>query len=153
MAVTKDSHSQISNKCPPGLHFFPPQIHPECSLSRRKQDRPGESSSCVCRSPGPGHPGIPPPSGSHVLRKASPSCLGSLGFPRVGLGTEPWGWGWVYCCISLHKQATTLHPTSSSLTPPPQHQPKLPLSFLKQLTTNVQLNYTKMTSHTSEKNV
>ena len=84
LAVTKDSRSQISNKCPPGLHFFPPQIHPECSLSRRKQARPGESSSCVCRSPGPGHPGIPPPSGSHVFRKASPSCLGSPGFPRVG---------------------------------------------------------------------
>ena len=108
------------------------------------------SSSCVRRSPGPGHPGIPPPISSHVLRKASCSCLGSPGFLRVGKGMEPWRWGCVHCCISLHKQDTTLHAISSSLTPPPQHQPKLPSSFLKQITTIVQLNFTKMTSHTSE---
>ena len=110
------------------------------------------SSSCVCSSPGPGYPGVPPPISSHLPRKASCSCLGSRGFLRVGKGMEPWGWGCVHCCINLHKQDTTDTPCylqfSASTSPAPA---KAAFVFLE--TTILQLNFTKMTSHTSEKNV
>ena len=135
------------------MHFFPPQIHPECPLSRRKEERPGKPQHlCVqeSRTRSSWDPS------THQQPRAQKGFLFLPGLPGVSKGRKGDGALGMGLCALLHKSSQARHNTPCYLQfsdSTSQHQPKLPLSFLKQITTIVQLNFTKMTSHTSEKNV
>ena len=83
--VTKDSHSQISNKCSPGVHFFPPQIHPECPLSRKKEERPGEQQQ-LCAQESRTRSSWDP--STHQQPRAQKGFLFLPGLPRVSKGRK-----------------------------------------------------------------
>lgn len=144
------------------MHFFPPQIHPECPLSRRKEERPGKPQHlCVqeSRTRSSWDPS------THQQPRAQKGFLFLPGLPGVSKGRKGDGALGMGLCALLHKSSQARHNTpcylqfSDSTSPAPAKAAFvfffffLPLSFLKQITTIVQLNFTKMTSHTSEKNV
>ena len=128
------------------VHFFPPKMHPESPQGRRKEERPGKGQQSFVQEkviPRPLHPAIV---------RCSERLLMPAWAPRVSKGQgRGWSPGHVLRCTNHHKEATTApDPTWALWAQLPQHQPKLPLSFLKWKTSNVELNFTKTTSNTSE---